>query len=96
MPIDRKTVEHVAKLARLGLSDEDKDRMTQDLSGILEHVEVLSQLKTDDIEPLYHILPIQNVLREDTVHESGVRDDVLKHAPKARPPFFSVPQVFDE
>lgn len=96
MPIDRKTVEHVAALARLGLSDEEKDRLAAELSGILDHMAVLSKLNTDQVEPLYHILPIQNVFREDAHTPSHIRDDVLQHAPKARPPFFVVPNVLDE
>lgn len=96
MSIDRKTVEHVAKLARLGLSDEEKDRLAKELSGILEHVEMLSKLNTDGVEPLYHILPLKNVLREDASRPAVVRDDVLKHAPKARSPFFVVPNVLEE
>ncbi len=96
MGIDRKTVEHVARLARLGLTGDDKDRLAGELSGILGHVEILSRLNTDGVEPLYHILPVRNVLREDEAAESGVRDDVLKHAPKAKPPFFVVPNVLED
>ena len=96
MEIDRKTVEHVAQLARLGVTDEEKDRLARELSGILTHVDMLSKLNTDNVAPLYHILPVQNVLRDDAAHPSDVRDDVLKSAPKARPPFFVVPNVLDE
>lgn len=96
MEIDRKTVEHVAQLARLGITDEEKDRLAKELSGILNHVDMLSKLNTDTIAPLYHILSVQNVLRDDIARLSEVRDDVLKFAPKARPPFFVVPNVLDE
>lgn len=96
MAIDRKTVEHVAALARLGLTDEEKDQLATELSRILDHVAELSKLNTDQVEPLYHILPIQNVTREDAMKNSGVRDEVLNAAPKARPPFFAVPNVLDE
>ncbi|OGH56268.1 MAG: hypothetical protein A3G34_06205 [Candidatus Lindowbacteria bacterium RIFCSPLOWO2_12_FULL_62_27] len=96
MAIDRKTVEHVAALARLGLSDEEKDRLARELSGILDHVADLSRWNTDQVEPLYHILPIKNVTRDDAPARSGVRDDVLQHAPKSRPPFFAVPNVLEE
>ena len=96
MAIERKTVEHVAALARLGLSDEEKDRLAKELSGILDHMTALSKLNTDLVDPLYHILPLKNVFREDEQKPSAVRDEVLKHAPKARPPFFVVPNVLDE
>ncbi|MBI4179879.1 Asp-tRNA(Asn)/Glu-tRNA(Gln) amidotransferase subunit GatC [bacterium] len=96
MSIDRKTVEHVAALARLGLTGEEKTKLEAELSGILDHVAQLSKLETGKVEPLYHILPIQNVFREDAASPAGVRDDVLKHAPGARPPFFVVPNVLDE
>lgn len=96
MPIEPKDVEHVAALARLGLSDEEKNRLARELSGILDHMNALSALKTDGVEPLYHILPLKNVFREDRENSAGVRDEVLKFAPKARPPFFVVPNVLDE
>lgn len=96
MAIDRKTVEHVAALARLGLTDDEKDSLAKELSGILDHVQALAKLNTDQVEPLYHILPVQNVVREDSMKSSAVRDEVLAAAPKARPPFFAVPNVLDE
>ncbi len=96
MIIDRKTVDHVAALARLGLSDEESNRLTGELASILEHVAVLSRLDTEGVDPLYHILPIENVLREDQSVSSEIRDDVLKFAPKARSPFFAVPNVLEE
>ena len=96
MAIDRKTVEKVALLARLGLSDEEKDILARELSGILDHMAELSKLNTDQVDPLYHILPIKNVLRNDDCRPSDVRDEVLKHAPGARPPFFVVPNVLEE
>ncbi len=96
MAIDRKTVEQVAALARLGLSDEEKERLEKELSGILDHVAELSKLNTDRVDPLYHILPLKNVFREDKMLPSTVSEDVLKFAPKARPPFFVVPNVLEE
>lgn len=96
MRIDKKTVEHAATLARLGIKDEEKDKLAMELSGILDHVAMLSKLNTDHIAPLYHILPVQNVLREDAVRPGNVRDEVLKFAPMARPPFFVVPNVLEE
>ena len=96
MSIDRKTVDHVAALARLGLTDEEKTKLAAELSGILGHVEMLSKLDTKNVEPLYHILPLKNVTREDVCRPDTVRDEVLKHAPKARPPFFVVPNVLEE
>ncbi len=96
MTIDRKTVDHVAALARLGLTDDEKSKLATELSGILDHVEMLSKLNTDGVDPLYHILPLKNVFRDDEARPSDVRDDVLKHAPHARPPFFVVPNVLEE
>ena len=96
MAIDHKTVEQVAALARLGITDEEKTRLAAELSGILDHVAMLSKLNTDSVEPLYHILPLLNVAREDVQKPAEVRDEVLKFAPKARPPFFVVPNVLEE
>jgi aspartyl-tRNA(Asn)/glutamyl-tRNA(Gln) amidotransferase subunit C len=65
MKITRKEVEHVAKLARLALRDEEIDILTGQLSNILTYVEKLNELDTKNVDPTSHVLPIKNVLRED-------------------------------
>src|SRR6266480_4775481 len=79
--IDREQVLHVARLARLRLSDAEVERMSAELSGILEHVERISELDLDDVEPSSHVIALENVLRPDEPRPSWPRDDILERAP---------------
>jgi aspartyl-tRNA(Asn)/glutamyl-tRNA(Gln) amidotransferase subunit C len=89
--IDREQVLHVAKLARLRLTDEEVDRMAGELSGILEHVEHISELDLDAVEPTAHVIELENVLRPDKPRPSWPREDVLGLAPDAADGAFRVP-----
>ena len=79
--IDRDQVLHVARLARLRLNDEDVERMAGELSGILDHVERISELDLDGVEPTSHVIALENVLRPDQPRPSWDRDEVLERAP---------------
>lgn len=89
--IERKQVEHVAKLARLKLSDEEVDRMAGELSGILEHVEHISELDLDGVEPTSHVIALENVFRPDEPRPSWDHDEVLDNAPDPASGAFRVP-----
>jgi aspartyl-tRNA(Asn)/glutamyl-tRNA(Gln) amidotransferase subunit C len=89
--IDREQVLHVAKLARLRLTDEELERMAGELSGILEHVEHISELDLDDVEPTTHVIGLENVLRPDEPRPSWPREDVLDRAPDPADGAFRVP-----
>jgi aspartyl-tRNA(Asn)/glutamyl-tRNA(Gln) amidotransferase subunit C len=89
--IDREQVEHVAKLARLKLSDEELERMSNELSGILEHVERIAELDLDGVEPTSHVIALENVLRPDEPRPSWDRDEVLESAPDPASGAFRVP-----
>jgi aspartyl-tRNA(Asn)/glutamyl-tRNA(Gln) amidotransferase subunit C len=89
--IDREQVLHVAKLARLRLSDEEVERMSGELSAILEHVEKIEQLDLDDVEPTSHVVSVENVLREDEPRPSLPREQALEQAPDAAEGGFRVP-----
>jgi len=89
--IDREQVLHVAKLARLHLSDEEVERMASELSGILEHVEHISELDLDGVEPTSHVIALQNVFRPDEPRPSWERDEVLESAPDPASGAFRVP-----
>ena len=91
MVIDREQVLHVAKLARLRLSEEELERMSRELSGILEHVERISELDLEGVEPTSHVVELENVLRPDEPRPSWSRDEVLEHAPDAADGAFRVP-----
>lgn len=89
--IDREQVLHVAKLARLRLSDAEVEKMASELSGILEHVEHIAELDLDGIEPTSHVIALQNVLRPDEPRPSWSRDEVLERAPDPASGSFRVP-----
>jgi aspartyl-tRNA(Asn)/glutamyl-tRNA(Gln) amidotransferase subunit C len=89
--IDRDQVLHVAKLARLRLSEEEIERMAGELSGILEHVDRISELDLDGVEPTTHVIALENVLRPDEPRPSWSRDDVLEPAPDPASGAFRVP-----
>ncbi|MGZ5339272.1 MAG: Asp-tRNA(Asn)/Glu-tRNA(Gln) amidotransferase subunit GatC [Thermoleophilaceae bacterium] len=89
--IDREQVLHVAKLARLRLSDDEVERMTGELSQILEHVEQMEGLDLDGVEPTSHVVALENVLRDDVPRDSLSRKRALEGAPEAAADGFRVP-----
>jgi aspartyl-tRNA(Asn)/glutamyl-tRNA(Gln) amidotransferase subunit C len=89
--IDRDQVLHVARLARLKLTDEEIERMAGELSGILEHVDRISELDLEGVEPTSHVIALDNVLRPDEPRPSWSRDEVLKPAPDPASGAFRVP-----
>lgn len=93
MKIDRQEVEHVAKLARLNVSDELADALTGQMNSILSYMEKLNQLDTSDIEPMAHALSLETPYREDVVKPSLANDDALANAPQRDGEFFVVPKV---
>jgi len=86
-------VEHVASLARLGLTADEKERLRDQLSSILEHINALSELDTDAIPPTAQVIALSNVLREDIATGSLPRTSVLKNAPRSNDGFFEVDAV---
>ena len=89
--IDRDQVLYVAKLARLKLTDDEVERMTGELSKILEHVERMEALDLDGVEPTSHVVALQNVLREDVPRDSLPRERALEGAPDGARDGFRVP-----
>ncbi len=89
--IEREQVLHVARLARLELSDEDVERMAGELSAILEHVERISALDLDGVPPTTHVVALENVLREDVPRPSLPRERALEAAPDPDDGAFRVP-----
>lgn len=81
MPLTRAQVQHIAELARLKLSEDEIDRMTVQLSAILDHAARLQELDTANISPTASVVPLQNVMRPDLVEPSLPREDVLANAP---------------
>jgi aspartyl-tRNA(Asn)/glutamyl-tRNA(Gln) amidotransferase subunit C len=89
--IEREQVLHVAKLARLRLSDEEVERMVGELSGILEHVDRIGKLDLEGVEPTSHVVELKNVLRADEPRPSLPRDVALASAPEPQEGAFRVP-----
>ena len=89
--IDREQVLHVARLARLRLSDDEVERMSSELSTILDHIEKIGELDLDDVEPTSHVVEVENVLRPDEPRPSWPRERVVEQAPDAAEGGFRVP-----
>ena len=89
--IDREQVLHVARLARLRLSDEEVERMAGELSSILDHVARIEELDLDGVEPTSHVIDVENVLRPDEPRPSLPRERALENAPDATDEGFRVP-----
>lgn len=91
--ISKQDVEHVALLGRLKLSDEEKELYTQQLNKIFDAARALQDLDTKDVPPTAHVLPIQNVFREDRVGEHIALEKALANAPEREENFFKVPKI---
>jgi aspartyl-tRNA(Asn)/glutamyl-tRNA(Gln) amidotransferase subunit C len=95
MAISREQVEHVAHLARLGLSEEETARLQQQLSQILGHMQMIDQLDTSAIPPTAQVIPLSSVMREDLARPSRPVDEILENAPRREGDFFKVPPVLE-
>lgn len=95
MAVTKKDVDTIATLARLSFNDEEKEELINTLNSILEYFDKLSELDTENVEPLTHILPVQNVMREDIVMKSFDQETTLANAPKHDRGHFVIPKVID-
>ena len=89
--IDREQVLHVARLARLELSEDEIAKMTDELSGILGHIEKISALDLEGVPPTSHVVEVTNALRADEPRPSWPREEILAAAPAVRDDGFEVP-----
>ncbi len=94
--ITLKEVEHVARLARLDLSDAEKERMRSQLDAILTYIDKLRRLDTDRVEPTSHAIPTVNVMREDEVRPCFPTEAMLANAPEREGDFVRVPRIIEE
>ena len=94
--IDRKDVEHVARLARLALTDAELEKMREQLNGILAYIEKLDALDTRDVEPTSHAVPMVNVMRDNEERPCLPRDEALANAPDRAGEFFRVPRIIED
>jgi len=93
--ISREEIEHIAVLARLSLSEEEKKVFGPQLSSILGYMEKLNELDTSDTEPTSHVLPLSDVMREDIPIDSLPREEALKNAPAHTDKFYRVPKIIE-
>ncbi len=94
--IDRETVEHVARLTRLALSEAELERMREQLNSILTHLDTLRGVDTEGVEPTAHAVDLVNVMREDEVEPCLPQDSMLANAPDRSGELFRVPRIIEE
>jgi aspartyl-tRNA(Asn)/glutamyl-tRNA(Gln) amidotransferase subunit C len=95
MTLSIKDVEHVAKLARLELTEQDKNKFTNQLANILGYIEKLNEIDTSKVEPMMHSISDENVVRQDTAITSISHDEIMQNAPEKEGNFFKVKKVIE-
>ena len=93
--IDDATIEYVGILAKLELSDEEKEQAKKDMASMLDYIDKLGELDTTGIEPMSHVFPVENVMREDVVTNGDGSEETLANAPERRDTSFVVPKTVD-
>ena len=95
MSVSPEQVRHIAKLARIGMTDTEIEALVPELNNILGWVEQLGEVDTDGVEPLATVIDLKLRLRDDAVTDGNIRDAVLGNAPEAQHGFFAVPKVIE-
>ena len=93
--ISDETIEYVGILAKLELSDEEKEQAKSDMGRMLDYIDKLGELDTSGVEPMSHVFPVNNVFREDIVTNGDQREDILKNAPQQKDGAFKVPKTVE-
>lgn len=93
--INDETIEYVGILAKLELSEDEKEQAKSDMGRMLDYIDKLGELDTIDVEPMSHVFPVQNVFREDVVTNTDMREVLLTNAPEQKDGMFMVPRTFD-
>ena len=93
--IDDATIEYVVILAKLELSDEEKEQAKKDMASMLDDIDKLGELDTTGIEPMSHVFPVENVMREDVVTNGDGSEETLANAPERHDTSFVVPKTVD-
>ena len=93
--ISDETIEYVGILAKLELSEEEKEQAKKDMGSMLDYIDKLGELDTIGVEPMSHVFPVKNVFREDVVTNGDMREDILKNAPGEKDGMFVVPRTFE-
>lgn len=95
MSVDAATVRHIAKLARIAVSDEEVAALEPELNNILGWIEQLQEVDVTGVQPMTAVIPNTLRMRQDVVNDGGIRDDVLANAPAPEHGFFAVPKVIE-
>ena len=95
MQITDETIDYVGILAKLELSDEEKEQAKKDMTSMLEYVGKLNELDTEGVEPMSHTFSVHNVVREDVVTNQDARENMLKNAPEQKDGAYKVPKTFN-
>ena len=93
--ISDETIEYVGILAKLELSEEEKEQAKKDMGSMLDYIDKLGELDTTGVEPMSNVFPVKNVFREDVVTNGDMREDILKNAPGEKDGMFVVPRTFE-
>jgi aspartyl-tRNA(Asn)/glutamyl-tRNA(Gln) amidotransferase subunit C len=93
--ISDETIDYVSILAKLELSDEEKEQAKADMGRMLDYIDKLNELDTSGVEPMSHIFPVNNVFREDVVTNGDTHEEILKNAPEVKDQSFKVPKTVE-
>lgn len=93
--ISDETIEYVGILAKLELSDDEKEQAKKDMGSMLDYIDKLGELDTSGIEPMSHVFPVNNIFREDVVTNGDDSENILSNAPEEKDGSFVVPRTFD-
>lgn len=93
--ITDETIEYVGILAKLELSDEEKEHAKKDMTNMLDYIDMLNELDTEGVEPMSHVFPVNNVFREDIITNGDDRDNILANAPAKKDGSFKVPKTVE-
>jgi len=93
--ITDETIEYVGILAKLELSNEEKEQAKKDMTNMLDYIDMLGELDTEGVEPMSHVFPVNNVFREDVVSNGDDKENVLSNAPAKKNGSFKVPKTVE-
>lgn len=95
--ISKETIEHIAKLARIELSEKEKEKFSEELSSILDYIDKLNKANTNNIEPINQVTGLNNVFRNDVGRQvnSEIRNKIIKQAPEKKGNYYKVPKIFE-
>lgn len=93
--ITDETIDYVGILAKLELSEVEKEQAKEDMGRMLDYIDMLNELDTAGVEPMSHVFPVQNVFREDIVTNHDMKEQILKNAPAEKDGMFMAPRTFE-